>query len=205
MLVTVFSDFSCVHCKNEDVNDFYHLSSNARLFVRVKFLDFIVAHYLTATSCYGTLRILTNTEIESSIHQITVSCQASNALWTLKFFRFTFQNFPLGNCPFLFIPLSVCGYRVVEYAWRLTARVIKDDEAVWVHLRKVFKSAPPSPPRGVPRMHKLRAPLVEAQGYQRFPLSEPVVGRNVALHAVPAYRASTYLISAFPGFPAHSI
>ena len=40
-----------------------------------------------------------------------------------------------------------------------------------------------------------------AQGYQRFPLSKPVVGLNIASHAVPAYRASTYLVSVFP---AHS-
>ena len=39
--------------------------------------------------------------------------------------------------------------------------------------------------------------LVGAQGCERFPLSKPVVGQNVALHAVPVYRASTYLVSAF--------
>ena len=37
---------------------------------------------------------------------------------------------------------------------------------------------------------------------ERFPLSKPVVGQNIALHAVPAYRTSTYLVSAFA---AHSI
>ena len=36
-----------------------------------------------------------------------------------------------------------------------------------------------------------------AQGYEWFPLSKPVVGQNIALHAVPAYRVSTYLVSAF--------
>ena len=49
---------------------------------------------------------------------------------------------------------------------------------------------------------EIKAPLphlVGAQGYQKFCLSKPVVGRNIAFHAV--YRASTYLISAFP---AHS-
>ena len=69
-----------------------------------------------------------------------------------------------------------------------------------------------SPHGGVPRMHKLRGPpLVGAQGYQRFPLSnrpdmtsavdwalkandlsiplsKPVVGPNITLHAVSAYR-----------------
>ena len=50
-------------------------------------------------------------------------------------------------------------------------------------------------------MQKLRAPLVGAQGYQGFPLSKPVVGPNIALNAAPAYRAYTYLVSAFP---AHS-
>ena len=30
-----------------------------------------------------------------------------------------------------------------------------------------------------------------------FGLSKPVVGRTIALHAVPAYRASTYLVSTF--------
>ena len=34
---------------------------------------------------------------------------------------------------------------------------------------------------------------------ERFPLSKPVVGQNIALHAVPAYRTSTYLVSAFLG------
>ena len=47
------------------------------------------------------------------------------------------------------------------------------------------------PPRcGVPQMHKLRIPLVGAQGYQRFPLSKPVVGQNIAVEVVPAFRAS---------------
>ena len=46
---------------------------------------------------------------------------------------------------------------------------------------------------GVPSMQKLPPPLppaallVVAQGYQRFPLSKPVVGQNMTLHAVPAY------------------
>ena len=39
-------------------------------------------------------------------------------------------------------------------------------------------------------------PLVGAMGYQRFPLSKPVAGQNTALHALPADRASTYLVSA---------
>ena len=30
-----------------------------------------------------------------------------------------------------------------------------------------------------------------------FPLCKPVVGQNIALHAVPAYRASVYLVSVF--------
>ena len=34
-----------------------------------------------------------------------------------------------------------------------------------------------------------------AQGYQRFPVSKPVVAQNIASHAVPAYRAFTYLVS----------
>ena len=50
-------------------------------------------------------------------------------------------------------------------------------------------------------MLKLRAPLVGAQGYQRFPISKPTCTSRseyyIALHAVPAYRASTYLASAF--------
>ena len=32
----------------------------------------------------------------------------------------------------------------------------------------------------------------------RFPRSKPVVGQNIALHAVPAYRVSKYVVSAFP-------
>ena len=49
-------------------------------------------------------------------------------------------------------------------------------------------------------MQKLRPPhpLVGAQGYQRLLLSKHEVGQNIVkLHAVPAYRASTYLVSAF--------
>ena len=34
---------------------------------------------------------------------------------------------------------------------------------------------------------------VRAQGYQRFPLSTPAVGQNVALHAAPAYLVSAFL------------
>ena len=48
---------------------------------------------------------------------------------------------------------------------------------------------------------KLSAPLVGAQGYRRFPISEPVVGRNIALNAVPVSVYMAYLVSAFP---AHS-
>ena len=32
--------------------------------------------------------------------------------------------------------------------------------------------------------------MVRAQGYSRFPLSKPVVGPNIAMHAVPAYSSS---------------
>ena len=42
---------------------------------------------------------------------------------------------------------------------------------------------PPPPPRprrgGVQRMQKLNVILVGGQGYQRFPVSKPVVGRNI--------------------------
>ena len=48
---------------------------------------------------------------------------------------------------------------------------------------------------------KLSAQLVGAQGYQRFTFSKSVVGRHIALHVVPTYRACAYLVSAFP---AHS-
>ena len=44
-------------------------------------------------------------------------------------------------------------------------------------------------------MQKVKTPLVGAQGYQMFPLSKPVVGQNIALHAVPAYGASIYIPS----------
>ena len=40
---------------------------------------------------------------------------------------------------------------------------------------------------------------METNAWQRFPLSEPVVGQNTALYAAPADRInSTYLVSAFP-------
>ena len=50
-------------------------------------------------------------------------------------------------------------------------------------------------------MQKLKALLVGDHSYQRFPLSKPLVGQNLALDAVSAYRAYTYIVSAFP---AHS-
>ena len=40
--------------------------------------------------------------------------------------------------------------------------------------------------------------MVGAHGYQRFLVSKPVVGQNIALHAVPAYRASSYLVGLIP-------
>ena len=58
---------------------------------------------------------------------------------------------------------------------------------------------------GVPRMQKLKVPLVGVHGYQRFPLSKPVVGQNIALGAVHAYRASIYIYTYMVyAFPAHS-
>ena len=51
------------------------------------------------------------------------------------------------------------------------------------------------PSGGVPRMHKSRAILlVGAQGYQMLISYKPVVAQNIVLHAMPAYRASTYLV-----------
>ena len=44
---------------------------------------------------------------------------------------------------------------------------------------------------GVPQMRILRTSLMEAQGQQRFLVSNPVVGQNIALHATSADRAST--------------
>ena len=46
--------------------------------------------------------------------------------------------------------------------------------------------------RGVPRMQKLRGPLLGAQGYQRLPLSKSAVGPNIALHPVPAFTVSAF-------------
>ena len=89
--------------------------------------------------------------------------------------------------------------RRIGYAWPVRLTALRTPIAS--HRR---------PRGGEPRMQKLRPPppphpvthLVGAQGYQRFPLSKPVIGQTIALHAVCAYRASTYLVSAFP---AHSI
>ena len=69
------------------------------------------------------------------------------------------------------------------------------------HLQQFLSDCTFSPRGGVPRMQKLSAPLMGAQGYQRFPLSKPVVRRNIAVYAAPVYRASTYLVYVFP---AHS-
>ena len=83
---------------------------------------------------------------------------------------------------------------------------ITTDVSLRASLRVIFCVPHPAvssllPHGGVPRMQKLMAPNGGSEGYRRFPLSKPVVGRNIALHAVSAYRASTYLVSAFP---AHS-
>ena len=56
------------------------------------------------------------------------------------------------------------------------------------------------PRGGVPPMQKLSVPWWESRAIKGS-FSKPVVGRNIALHAVPVYMASTYLVSAFP---AHS-
>ena len=42
----------------------------------------------------------------------------------------------------------------------------------------------------IPRRGVLQIRKLIAQGYQRFPLSMPVVGQNIALDAVSASRAS---------------
>ena len=44
-------------------------------------------------------------------------------------------------------------------------------------------------PRSATADAEKRALLVGSQGYQRFPVSKPVVGWNIAMPAVPAYRA----------------
>ena len=62
-------------------------------------------------------------------------------------------------------------------------------------------TTPRLPRGGVPPMQKLRPPWRGVQGYQMFPFYTPVVGQSIDLHVVPAYRASTYIVSAFP---AHS-
>ena len=56
-----------------------------------------------------------------------------------------------------------------------------------------------SPPRdGVMRMEKVRAPWWEPMpGLSKDAISMPVVGPNIALYAVPAHRASTYILSSF--------
>ena len=90
-------------------------------------------------------------------------------------------------------PTSPCGYGVVKYArWHCLC-----------HKRQLSSLGPPPQGEGVqicPTPTPLRCgtadaeikglPLMGAQGYQRFPLSKP-------FHAVPAYRASIYLVSAF--------
>ena len=88
---------------------------------------------------------------------------------------------------------ALCWYGVVKYARRLPARVVNGDWAVWDHLRnaKVFKSV---------RDAKIKGPLVGTQGHESSPLSRPVVGLNIALHVLPADRASKYLVSFYlPG------
>ena len=59
----------------------------------------------------------------------------------------------------------------------------------------------PDPRGGALRMQNLSSSLLGAQGYQRFPLSKPVAGWSIALHDVPAYMASSYLVSQVPGSP----
>ena len=67
----------------------------------------------------------------------------------------------------------------------------KGEPRGWVPQKKKKKNPPPPPP----------PPPTCQKGYQKFPLSKLVVGQYIALHAVPAYRAFTYLVS---GFLAHS-
>ena len=54
----------------------------------------------------------------------------------------------------------------------------------------------PTPRWGTADALKLRTPLVGAQGYTTFPLHKPVVGQNIVLDAVSAYRAfiPTYVL-----------
>ena len=62
--------------------------------------------------------------------------------------------------------------------------------------RRLSSLGPPPQGEGVPicslRMEKLRSPIPGES-----PLSKPAVGRSIALHALPAYRASVYRVSAF--------
>ena len=81
--------------------------------------------------------------------------------------------------------LPPCGYGVVEYARRLTARVVKGRPPP---LRKV-RCSNLSPSRWGTADAEMKPPLplvVGALACQRFPLSKPVAGQNAALHAVPA-------------------
>ena len=124
------------------------------------------------------------------------SCSCSRSLSSGHSDRGFFLSF------FLSFYLSPVGV-VSEFARRLTARVVTGD----------FRSLGPPPARrgcsnlsaprgGVPRMQKLSPPSPPptpggSPGLSNVLFFKPVVGQsNIALHAVPVYTASTYLVSA---------
>ena len=98
-----------------------------------------------------------------------------------------------------------CGYIYIymglEHVGRLTARVVKRRlSSFWDHLRKArVCSILHPPPSARYRGCRNYVPPSPPSGYQRFPLSKPVVGRDVALHGVPALLGGllSYLVSAF--------
>lgn len=57
---------------------------------------------------------------------------------------------------------------------------------------------------GILRMHKLRSPMLQTQSSQRFLLSKPGIGENIAMHASSAARnfllPNSYLLDSFNSF-----
>ena len=75
----------------------------------------------------------------------------------------------------------------------MTARNVQADMEPlrWGTADAEITAPPPSPPAPPPSPPAPTPLLVGGKGYQKFPLSEPVVGQNIALvAAVPAYRAA---------------
>ena len=102
------------------------------------------------------------------------------------------------NCN-LFVLFSVFVVNVQEYV--NFKEDMTSEQQEYTHQCKVGPVTTSSSSSLTPWWGTVDAEIKGPEPRPRVPLSKPVVGYSIALHAVPAYRASTYLV---PAFPAHS-